>query len=53
MTHEQRNILVVAHARRAATVAAAARVFSALTAAGARPVLAADDRADLSARLER
>ncbi|MFN8086685.1 MAG: NAD kinase [Microbacterium sp.] len=36
---EQREILVVAHARRDDTVAAARRVISAVAAAGARPVL--------------
>ena len=44
----ERNILVVAHAGRDDTVAAARRVVEALRDAGARPVLAADDRADLS-----
>lgn len=43
----ERNILVVAHAGRADTVAAARRVVDALRGAGARPVLAADDSADL------
>jgi NAD+ kinase len=38
----ERNILVVAHAGRADTVAAARRVVEALRGAGARPVLAAD-----------
>lgn len=38
-----RDILVVAHARRDDTVAAARRVIAALTSAGARPVLAVDD----------
>ncbi|QLD12355.1 NAD kinase [Microbacterium oleivorans] len=51
MTDAQRNILVVAHARRPATVAAAQRVLGALAGAGARPVLAADDRAELVAEL--
>lgn len=36
----ERSILVVAHAGRPDTVAAALRVVGALTAAGARPVLA-------------
>ncbi len=45
----ERNILVVAHARRDDTVAAARRVIEELRDAGARPVLAADDSADLSA----
>lgn len=45
----ERNILVVAHARRTDTVEAARRVVEALREAGARPVLAGDDSADLSA----
>jgi len=45
----ERNILVVAHAGRADTVDAARRVVEALREAGARPVLAADDRAELAA----
>lgn len=44
-----RNILVVAHAGRDDTVAAARRVIELLRSAGARPVLSADDRAELSA----
>jgi NAD+ kinase len=44
-----RNILVVAHALRDDTVAAALRVAEALAAAGARPVLAASDRVELDA----
>ena len=51
MTDAQRTILVVAHARRPDTVAAAQRVLEALAAAGARPVLAADDRLELVAAL--
>lgn len=51
MTSSSRNILVVVHARRDDTVAAASRVMSALAQAGARAVLAADDRADLEAVL--
>ncbi|MEH3090369.1 MAG: NAD kinase [Microbacterium arborescens] len=51
MTDAQRTILVVAHARRPDTVAAAQRVLQALAAAGARPVLAADDRLELVAAL--
>lgn len=43
----ERNILVVAHAHRDDTVAAAERVAAALRAAGARPVLAPDDRDEL------
>ncbi|MBZ4486799.1 NAD kinase [Microbacterium sp. cx-55] len=46
MTSE-RYILIVAHARRDDTVDAAARVIGALLAAGAVPVLAEDDRAEL------
>lgn len=45
----ERNILVVAHARRTDTVEAARRVVEALRGAGALPVLAGDDSADLSA----
>ncbi len=45
----ERNILVVAHAGRDDTVAAARRVIDLLRTAGARPVLAADDQAELSA----
>ncbi|MCM3781099.1 NAD kinase [Microbacterium hydrocarbonoxydans] len=45
----ERNILVVAHARRTDTVEAARRVVEALREAGARPVLASDDSGDLSA----
>lgn len=45
----ERSILVVAHAGRPETVAAALRVVDALTAAGARPVLPAQDRDDLAA----
>ncbi len=45
----ERNILVVAHAGRQDTVVAAARVVEALRGAGARPVLSADDRAELAA----
>ena len=45
----QRSILVVAHAQRDDTVIAAERVVTALRGAGARPVLAADDRRELAA----
>lgn len=45
---DQRNILVVAHAHRDDTVYAAVRVIDALRAAGACPVLSADDRDDLA-----
>ncbi|GAT73628.1 NAD kinase [Microbacterium hydrocarbonoxydans] len=44
----ERNILVVAHAGREDTVAAARRVIELLRGAGARPVLAEDDRRDLA-----
>ena len=47
MNDAERNILVVVHARRDDTVAAAQRVVSALRAAGARPVLSIDDREEL------
>jgi len=43
----ERNILVVAHAGREVTVAAARRVVEELRDAGARPVFAPDDSADL------
>ncbi|MDR6867355.1 NAD+ kinase [Microbacterium resistens] len=43
-----RNILVVAHARREDTVIAARRVIAALREAGARPVLAPEDREELA-----
>jgi NAD+ kinase len=48
MSDAERHILVVAHARRDDTVEAAQRVIMALQAAGAVPVLAEDDRAELS-----
>lgn len=44
----ERSILVVAHAGRQETVAAARRVIEALRGAGARPVLAPDDRLELA-----
>ncbi len=47
----QRNILVVAHARRDDTVAAASRVIRALRAAGATAVMSTDDRDDLRVAL--
>jgi NAD+ kinase len=50
MTTPQRSILVVAHAQRGDTVQAAARVMTALHEAGARPVLAPDDREELIAQ---
>jgi NAD+ kinase len=48
-THAERSILVVAHAHREDTVMAAERVVGALRAAGARPVLAVEDRDELIA----
>src|SRR6478735_7542680 len=48
-TMNERSILVVAHAGRADTVAAARRVIESLRGAGARPVLASDDRSELAA----
>jgi NAD+ kinase len=51
MTEPQRNILVVAHARREDTVEAADRVINALRDAGARPVLAPDDALELAEAL--
>jgi NAD+ kinase len=48
---DDRRILVVAHARRDDTVAAAQRVIDALRSAGARAVLSPDDRADLEGSL--
>ncbi|WP_298867454.1 NAD kinase [uncultured Microbacterium sp.] len=45
----ERHILVIAHAKRADTVAAALRVIDALRDAGAVPVLPADDRDELAA----
>lgn len=49
MNGTQRHILVVAHARRDDTVEAAQRVIAALEAAGVQPVLAGEDRDELSA----
>ncbi|GAB3604478.1 NAD kinase [Microbacterium aureliae] len=49
MTHDERRILVVAHAGRDETVEAADRVIAAVRGAGAVPVLAADDHRDLAA----
>lgn len=51
MTSSERSILVVVHAHRDDTVDAARRVIDALRGAGARPVLSADDRADVDGRL--
>ncbi|KDA07112.1 inorganic polyphosphate kinase [Microbacterium sp. CH12i] len=45
----ERNILVVAHAGRDDTVAAARHIITLLRNAGARPVLSPEDRAELSA----
>ncbi len=45
----ERSILVVAHAGRADTVHAARRVTDSLRASGARPVVASEDRAGLTA----
>lgn len=44
----EQNFLVVAHARRDDTIAAAVRVITALHAAGATAVMAEDDRAELA-----
>lgn len=44
---DERNILVVAHAHRDDTIAAAHRVVNTLLAGGARPVVATSDREDL------
>lgn len=52
MSSSERHILVVVHARRDDTVDAARRVIGALRAAGAHPVLSADDRADLDGALD-
>lgn len=52
MTDAARSILVVAHAHRDETVDAAKRVMHALQAAGARPVLAPDDREELGASID-
>ncbi|MFS0733327.1 NAD kinase [Microbacterium sp. 1P10UB] len=48
---DERHILVVAHARRDDTVEAAQRVLDALSSAGARPVVTAEDREELIAAL--
>jgi NAD+ kinase len=47
MNSSERSILVVVHSRRDDTVEAARRVIAELRSAGARPVLSADDRAEL------
>ncbi len=49
---DDRSILVVVHARREDTVDAARRVMAALTAAGVRPVLNAEDRAELAVAMD-
>lgn len=52
MNASERSILVVVHSRRDDTVEAARRVLSELRSAGARPVLSADDRAELDDLLD-
>ncbi|MEU1973631.1 NAD kinase [Microbacterium sp. NPDC019599] len=52
MTDADRSILVVAHAHRPETVEAAQRVLTALRSAGARPVLAPEDGAELGPLLD-
>ena len=51
MTHSDRRILLVVHARRDDTVHAAERILTAVRAAGAVPVVSADDRPELAERL--
>ncbi len=51
MTPSERRILLVVHARRDDTIEAAQRVLSAVRAAGAVPVVSADDRPELAERL--
>ena len=51
MNDAERSILVVVHARRDDTIAAAQRVVSALREAGARPVLSVDDQEELGSSL--
>lgn len=53
MSEAERNILVVAHAHRPETVDAAVRVITALSAAGARPLLPADDESESQVLTER
>jgi NAD+ kinase len=53
MTDAVRNILVVAHAHRSETVDAAVRVITALSAAGARPLLPADDETETQVLTDR
>src|SRR3546814_16948632 len=52
MSSSERSILVVVHSRRDDTVEAARRVLSELRSAGARPVLSAEDRAELDDLLD-
>ncbi len=51
MTPSERRILLVVHARRDDTVEAAQRVLTAVRAAGAIPVVSAEDRPELAERL--
>ncbi|KTS03321.1 NAD kinase [Microbacterium testaceum] len=51
MTPSDRRILLVVHARRDDTVQAAQRIISAVLAAGAVPVVSAEDRPELAERL--
>ncbi|MBB3159407.1 NAD+ kinase [Microbacterium proteolyticum] len=51
MTPSDRRILLVVHARRDDTVHAAERIITAVRAAGATPVVSAEDRPELAARL--
>lgn len=51
MTPSDRRILLVVHARRDDTVHAAERILTAVRAAGAGPVVSADDRPELAERL--
>jgi len=51
MTPSDRRILLVVHARRDDTVHAAERILTAVRAAGATPVVSAEDRPELAERL--
>ncbi|KQT70681.1 NAD kinase [Microbacterium sp. Leaf436] len=51
MTPSDRRILLVVHARRDDTVHAAERIITAICAAGATPVVSAEDRPELAERL--
>ncbi|MGN7971032.1 NAD kinase [Microbacterium sp. 22296] len=51
MTPSDRRILLVVHARRDDTVHAAERIITAIRAAGATPVVSAEDRPELAERL--